>query len=685
MQTKLDEAKAELLERAARVAGSDPAVGHPPGLDAENLGLYLQRYYLHTAPEDLAGRDATDVYGAAISHHRLAQERPQGTANVRVHSPSADRDGWSSPHTVVEVVTDDMPFLVASVTNELIRQGHDIHLVVHPQVVVRRDVTGTLLQVLDAGRDPRLPSDGDTAVRPEIPQDAVVESWIHVEIDRETESDVLEQITADLLRVLSDVREAVEDWQKMRSAALRIADELPGEPIADEVSDKEVEEARELLRWLAADHFTFLGYREYELTSETTDGAEELLLTAVPGTGLGILRSDPQHTAADSRENPASPSFGRLPADVRARAREPRLLVLTKANSRATVHRTSYLDYIGVKKFDEAGNVVGERRFLGLFSSVAYTESVRRVPVIRRKVDEVIAAAGFTPDSHGGRDLLRILETYPRDELFQVPADELRDVVTSVLYLQERRDLRLYLRQDDYGRYYSALVYLPRDRYTTAVRLRLTDILTEELGGTSADFTAWSTESVLARLHFVIRVPQGTEPARQTDADVERIQARLAEAARSWADGFSEELTAEYGEEEATPLAHRYTGAFPQGYKADFAPHTAVTDLKYIQRLESGEDADGFSLNLYEPADAASGERRLKIYRTGEPVSLSTVLPILQAQGIEVTDERPYELRCTESSPAWIYDFGLRLPESQTQKLDDDARERFQDAFAAVW
>jgi glutamate dehydrogenase len=380
-----------------------------------------------------------------------------------------------------------------------------------------------------------------------------------------------------------------------------------------------------------------------------------------------------------------SPSFNRLSADARAKAREHRLLVLTKANSRATVHRPSYLDYIGVKKFDEAGNVVGERRFLGLFSSAAYTESVRRVPVIRRKVEEVITSTGFVPDSHDGRDLLQILETYPRDELFQIPAGELREIVTSVLYLQERRKLRLYLRQDEYGRYYSALVYLPRDRYTTAVRLRMTDILTEELGGTNVDFTAWNTESVLARLHFVIRVPQGTELAELTHADTERIETRLVEAARSWADGFSEALVAEVGEERAARLAHRYGGAFPEGYKADFPPRTAVADIQYIQGLERGEGVSDFALSLYEPVGAGPGERRFKIYRTGEPVSLSAVLPVLQAMGVEVVDERPYELRCADRSRAWIYDFGLRLPANQAQNLEGDARERFQEAFAAVW
>ncbi|MEV7451644.1 NAD-glutamate dehydrogenase [Streptomyces nigra] len=672
MQTKLDEAKAELLERAARVAENSPVGGHlPTGTkgeggsgtpDHDTVLSFLQRYYLHTAPEDLLDRDPVDVFGAAFSHYRLAENRPQGTANVRVHTPTVEENGWTCSHSVVEVVTDDMPFLVDSVTNELTRQGRGIHVVIHPQVTVRRDLTGRLIEVL-----PSAPA-GD------LPHDTHIESWIHVEIDRETDRGDLKQITADLLRVLSDVREAVEDWSKMRDAALRMADELPGEPHSD-LREQEIEEARELLRWLADDHFTFLGYREYELREDDS-------LAAVPGTGLGILRSDPHHSESD--DHPVSPSFERLPADARAKAREHKLLILTKANSRSTVHRPSYLDYVGVKKFDENGEVVGERRFLGLFSSAAYTESVRRVPVIRRKVDEVLSGAGFSPHSHDGRDLLQILETYPRDELFQTPVDELRTIVTSVLYLQERRRLRLYLRQDEYGRYYSALVYLPRDRYTTGVRLRIIDILKEELGGTSVDFTAWNTESILSRLHFVVRVPQGTELPQLSEADRERIEARLVEAARSWADGFADALNAELGEEHAAELLRRYGNAFPEGYKADHSPRSAVSDLVHIEQLTEEKD---FSLSLYEPVGAAPDERRFKIYRKGSAVSLSAVLPVLSRLGVEVVDERPYELRCSDRSVAWIYDFGLRMP-SQAAAGDyagDDARERFSEAFAATW
>ena len=670
MQTKLDAAKAELLTKAAAAAENSQVGGAAPGEGLSNgaLTAYLHHYYLHTAPEDLIDRDPVDVYGAAASHYRLGLKRPQGTAEVRVHTPSVEENGWSSGHTVVEVVTDDMSFLVDSVTNELSRQDRAIHLVIHPQLLVRRDITGRLLEILDVDACSR-----SQAAGAEWPADAVVESWMHIEIDRETDREDLRAIEADLRRVLGDVREVVEDWTKMRESALRLADELAEQPPAH-LPEQEVGEAWELMRWLAGDHFTFLGYREYDLVEH--QGEE--VLRAVAGTGLGILRADP--LSHDTDHHPVSEAFGRLSAPVRAKAHEKKLLVLTKANSRATVHRPAYLDYVGVKKFDANGEVIGERRFLGLFSAAAYTESVSRIPVVRRKVQDVLAASGFSGESHDGRDLLQILETFPRDEIFQTAAEELLQIATSVLYLQERRRLRLFLRQDEYGRYFSALVYLPRDRYTTRIRLRLMDILMQELNGAAIDYSVYATESVLTRLHFVVRVTPGSELPHLTDAEVERIEGKLAEAARFWMDGFNDQLHLELGEERAADLSRRYANAFPDGYRADFSARAAVSDLKQIESLAGEGD---FRLNLYQPVGAGDDERRFKIYRVGGPISLTEVLPVLQRLGVEVLDEHPYALTRSDHSTAWVYDFGLRLREAT--ELTDEARDRFQETFAATW
>ncbi|MCF6472993.1 NAD-glutamate dehydrogenase [Nonomuraea sp. MG754425] len=646
----LDEAKDELLQRAAEscAVGSDR-------MSPEEALSFLRFYYRHVAPEDLLDRNPVDVYGPAMSQRQLAEVRPQGRAVVRAYTPTLDENGWDPGHSVVEVVTDDMPFLVDSVTMELDRHDLGIHLVVHPQMRVRRDMTGRML-----GRG-----------QEDITGQVLVESWIHIEIDRQPDQEALQAIEADLLRVLTDVRHSVEDFRKMRALAVQTAEDLSMNP--PPLEPAEVEDSIDLLRWLADGHFTFLGYREYRL--EDSDEGE--ILRALPGAALGILRDD----------KIGSESFAALPAEVRAKAREKQLMIITKANSRATVHRATYLDYIGVKLFSPEGEVIGERRFLGLFTHVAYSESISRIPVLRRKLAGVLNEAGLAPDSHDGKDLIEILETFPRDELFQTSVDQLMPIAMGVLRLRERKQVKLFLRRDDYGRYISCLIYLPRDRYTTKVRLRMQEALLKALGGRSLDFSAMIGESVLARLHVVVRGERG-KPLPTLGVDVEELEARLAAVTRSWEDDLATALTEMTSEAEAPSLIRRYASAFPEGYKADFPPKVAVVDLRRLEKLVSlGGDGDEVGINLYEPYDAAEGERRLKIYKVGSPISLSEALPLIQRLGVEVVDERPYEVD-RDNDPAtknaWIYDFGLRFHPSDGVD-QDEFRQLFQDGLGALW
>jgi glutamate dehydrogenase len=644
MHSRLEKEKQELLVEASAMAGQRSG---STALSQEEALSLLEKYYAHVAPEDLTERTPLDVYGAAVSQYRLASMRPQGTATVRVFTPSIDENEWSaSGHSVVEVVTDDMPFLVDSLSMELNARKSALHSVIHPQLFVRRDITGQLLEVLDKEK-----AEGGSA------GDVLRESWMHIEIDRVGDDAELESIEQALVRVLRDVREVVEDWQKMQSQAMAIVDDLSENPTP--LPAKEVEEGRALLKWLAEDHFTFLGYREYELSEVEGDD----VLRAVPGTGLGILRSDQD----------MSPTFGKLPPAVREKAREKQLLIITKANSRATVHRPVYLDYVGVKTFDESGEVSGERRFLGLFSSAAYTESLLRIPVLREKATQLLEGAGFTPMSHSGKELLDILENYPRDELFQTSVEELLPVTEAVLHLRERRQLRLFTRRDIYRRYLSCLVFLPRDRYTTQVRERMQDILTSTMGAATIDYTAKVSESVLARLHFVVRAAPGET---LQDFDEAELELELAEATRSWTDDFVEALHDQFGEEAATRLARTYGAAFPEAYKEDFVPATGAAD---VRRME-GVTEDGIVLSLYSPVAAGPGEARFKVFRRGTALSLSAVLPVLSSLGVEVVDERPYQLEIG-AEHAWIYDFGLR----HRKPLPTGSRELFQDAFMAVW
>jgi glutamate dehydrogenase len=641
---------ASSTDREALLAEAAQAVsaGEAAGLHVGDLLCYLRAYYRHVPVEDLAAAGPGAVAAAVVEQARLAAHRPQGRALVRVR-PAGSAGAFDPSRRVIDIVTDDMPFLVDSLTMELARHGLDSDHILHPQLLVRRDVAGALHDVCGtlAARD------GD--------HDEIAESWTHIEISGPggdsapaygpAARNSAAGLEEDLHRVLHDVRVAVEDYPRMQAKATWLADRLAAEGAGAPA------ETVALLRWLADNHFTFLGYREYDLV----DGPDGMALLALPGTGLGILRHDKTGSA----------SFAALPPEVRSRARDRQRLILTKANSRSTVHRPNYLDYIAVKRVNDVGEVVGEHRFLGLFTHAAYHESITRIPVLRRKLASVLEAAGMTPDSHDGQDLTEILEGYPREELFQISVPELTPIALGVLALRERRQTRLFLRRDVYGRYMSCLVYLPRDRYTTAVRLRAQEILRDAFQGAAVEYSATVGDSALARLHVVVRAERGHRLPR---VDTGQLEAKLAAAVRSWDEDLAAEALARLGEEQAGELLAPWAQAIPETYKADVPAAYAVSDLTRVRgMLQSGTpvafdlwEAEGFSggkpaEDTGQPGDDRPRVWRLTIYRTGSPITLTDILPRLHHLGVEVVDEHPYEFSGPGlPAPFWIYDFGLR-------------------------
>jgi glutamate dehydrogenase len=640
MSTQPEQAKSETMERITAMIRERVAADQAPQVES-----FTEQLYRRVDPADLDQRTVPDLYGAALSLWSFARQRLPGTVKVRVYSPRFEEHGWRSIHSVVEIITDDMPFLVDSVSMELNRQGLVIHLPVHPVLTVKRDAEGELREVLPAGTGPR---------------DGLRESVIHVEVDRQTEPEVLERIRQGLERVLADVRAAFEDWGPMRERVREILSLLADEP--PKVDPDELGEARAMLEWIDQGNFTFLGFRVYDL--DVQDGED--VLRPVGETGLGILR--------ESAERPMSHSFAKLPAQVRRLAREPHLLVLTKANSKATVHRPSYLDYIGIKRFDPDGAVVGEWRFLGLYTSAAYNRNPREIPVLRRKVTRVLERAGLPPGGHDWKALQNILETFPREELFQISEEQLFDVAMGILRLEERRRVRLFMWRDRYARFVSCLVYVPRDRYTTAARRRIEEELTQALDGDSLDFSVRLTESVLARLYFIIRVRPGHDA---DEVDAVELERKLAEATRSWSDQLHGCLLDYFGEEQGNQLFGRYAEAFPAAYREDFPALSAIYDIQRLERLFSSGRA---SMSLYRPLEAPEGTLRFKLLSSERPLPLSDAVPMLEAMGVRVVEERPYEVHPLGTPPAWVHDFGLSYPGEKELDLHQ-VRERFQEAF----
>ncbi|GAA1979701.1 NAD-glutamate dehydrogenase [Microbacterium pumilum] len=595
-------------------------------------------------PEDLAEREPRDVVGAALSMRSLAARRDRGQTRIAVFTPTLSEDGWTSRRTIVNICTDDSPFLVDSVIAAVARQGLAVDLLVHPIVEVRRSADGELLEMGAHGGD--------------------LESWIHLEVDRVPTSEGRHQLEERLMSVLGDVHAAFDDWQAMRRACLDVVTDLRTAPPAT-ADPATVRPAIDFFSWLADDNFTFLGYREYRL--ETGEDGEDVLVP-LSHTGLGILRKP-------------TTAIARLRPEAQRTARDPRLLTITKANSRATVHRDVYLDYIGARTFDEVGNVTGERRFLGMFTSAAYAASVSTLPIASTKVAAVLEASGFPPLSHSGKDLVQILEQYPRDELFQDTPEHLLEVATEVGRLRDRRRARAFLRRDEFGRFVSALVFLPKDRYNTTVRLRIETLLRSVFAAESVDHATWVGDAPLAQLHFVVRVPRGSS---LPDVDEAALQRDLTNAVRGWDEALVDALHHAHGEDEAARLLGRYGEAFPLAYKEAVTPEEALDDIALLESLEATE----FAVHLNVPERDDPGQRVFTLVSHRE-YPLTQVLPILTDLGTDVVDEHPYVVTLPGGEVRHISDFGLTAPSvdgGSAERWNDPAWGRdFEDSFAASW
>ena len=617
-----------------------------PAADRATIDELVRRYYGQVDPEDLALRQPADLYGAALSHWSFAKKREPGRVKVRVFNPTIEEHGWQSTHTIIEIVNDDMPFLVDSVTMEVNRHGLTLHLITHPLLPIVRDNGGTLIGFAPEGKD------------------APRESFIHVEVDRTTDPAQLEALAADIARVLGDVRMAFDDWKKMQQKMLAIVADLDAHP--PPLPADELEEGKAFLSWLASDHFTLLGYRCHDLV--TVDGAEALRI--VPGSSLGILRE------SGSRDDPASLTV--LPPEQRAFARFPELLIITKSNSRSTVHRPGYLDYVGIKRFDAKGQVSGEHRFLGLYTSTAYSAKPADIPLLRRKAAKVVARAGFAPGSHAGKSLINIIETYPRDELLQTSDDDLYAIAMGILHLGERQRFRLFVRRDPFGRFVSCLIFAPRENYTTELRQKWQSILMQAFNGTGAEFNVHLSESILARILITVR----TTPGKIPPFDVRELEHRLATAARRWEDDLREALIDAQGEARGNELFKQFGRAFPAGYREDFEARSAVADIALMAPLTAESP---LALSLYRPLEAPAGVLRFKLFHLGAPVPLSDGLPMLERMGLKVIDERPHRIAPLDSPPIWMHDFGLLSAVADAEVEIDALQLVFEQAFAHIF
>ena len=649
MAIRVETLKQELIGKVASLAQSKM-----PGEKADKAECFIREFYADVQEDDVLGLEPENLYGGALSLMRLGAKRGPNEVKVRAYNPQFENHGWRCKHTVIEIVNDDMPFLVDSVANELNTMNLTVHLVIHPIFQVERDEAGRVVR-LSSGHEGR--------------NGANRESFMQIQVDEQTAPAVLREIEENIERILGNVRAAVEDWRPMLKEAKAALDSLKETP--PPIDKEKLEEAVSFLEWIYDGHFTFIGYRDVDIKHKGRKAAVEI----VPDSGLGILREDAVEVFAGLRQ------LGSMPPEAQEFLSRPEPVLITKSSLRSTVHRPAPLDAVAVKKFDGDGNVIGERIFVGLFTSAAYSMSPRRIPVLRRKVDEVVARSGFDPRSHSGKALLHVLEHFPRDELFQIEPEELEQIAVGIVSLQERQRIALFVRHDPFGRFLSAFVYVPRERYNPGLRRAFQSILGASFNGVVVNHTAQFGDEPLGRLHFTIATRPGDAPAY----DIREIELRLREAGRAWDDRLQEALVDRHGEEQGNRLYRRYAGAFPFNYTERFSGPTAVFD---IDRIEAAREAGELGANLYRPIESEEHELRFKIYNVGGMLSLSDVLPVLENMGLKVMSEIPFEIRPGGDGEATeeirIHDFSLVTSDGASIAFDR-IRDEFHESFARIW
>ncbi len=607
------------------------------------MALFAEQFFGIIALEELTQRRLSDLVGCTLSSWRVLERFDSATPEVRVFNPDYEKHGWQSTHTAVEILHSDIPFLVDSARMELNRRGYSIHTLQNSVFSVRRNKNGELLEILPKGTQGK---------------DVRQEALMFLEIDRCANTGELKTLEKTLHEVFRDVRMSVADFQPMKAKAKELLAWLDKAKL--KVEGAELDEIKVFMNWLLDDHFTFLGYEEFTVVDVPGGGSMQY----DEGSLLGLSKRLRTGLKADELH---------IEPEAVAYLREPQLLSFAKAAVPSRVHRPAYPDLVSIRELDSKGRVVKECRFMGLYTSAVYAESVWNIPYIRRKVEVIELRAGFGSSAHLGKELAQVLEVLPRDDLFQTSVDELFNTAMAIVQIQERNKIRVFLRRDPYGRFCYCLAYVPRDVYSTETRMKIQQVLMERLQATDCEFWTFFSESVLARVQFILKV----DPKNRVQIDPLRLEKEVIQACRSWKDDYASLMVESLGEAQGTEVLSEFPDGFPAGYRERFAPHSAVVDMQHILSLNSERQ---LVMSFYQPLTQDGQQLHCKLYHADTPLPLSDVLPVLENLGLRVLGEFPYKLRRADGREFWIHDFAFTYAEGldvDIQQLNDTLQDAF--------
>jgi glutamate dehydrogenase len=614
----------------------------------EMLKQFIRQFYATVPVADLEQFEPKHAVALAESAFEFTAKRAPGKPKIRIFSPQKKEDGYDGKFMVIELLNDDMPFLVDSLSAELSRHGFTIRETIHPILRVQRDKSGALQSLVAA-------DDKKTT--------AQIESLIHFEISALPEGLPAAQLKSDLEWVLEHIRVAVEDWQAIVQKANASIAEL--HKLKEQSGNDNVGEAEDFLCWLVKRNFVFMGYADYDFF----DARGKEKLSIVPDSKLGVLKIT---------DEIAPHGVDSLPPEQRHFLQVPQLVEITKSNRRSHVHRPVLMDYIGIKRFDAKGNVIGESRFLGLFTSNVYYQSAEEIPLLRQKIARALTRSGFAPASHDGKALKAILEFLPRDEVFQLSDDDLFETSLGILALEAKPRVRIFARKDAFERFISAMVFVPRERFSTELRHQIQAITEKAWGGSTSSFSTQITEAPLARLHLTIKTTPGDIPA----ADMVKIEHDIAKSAYLWSDSLFDSLLAHHGETKAEKFQRAYATAFPQSYINRYDSAAAVYD---IGKIEEALESNSLALELFHNKGEDESFLHLKIYNPNEEIALSDILPMLENAGFRAIEEHPFLIVPQGGTgQVWIRDFKLQLA-SETKVSREQIKPLLEEALLKVW
>ncbi len=609
---------------------------------------FVKRFLSQIPADDIIHWDASQLGDIAKSMLDWACDRTVGVASLRVFNPEEGDAGWNENRTVIEIVNDDMPFLIDSIAAELNSRNEAIEVLIHPILKVSRNKKGRLTAIEGSGQ---------------TNEDALFESYIHIQLESTLSVRRCKDLQASLTTIVEDVRKSTKDWHSMLSRLDSVIQEMSN--ISADNDPETVNEARSFLQYVHDNNFTLLGYRKDNI--RTTK--KETGFVKSKDSGLGLLK--------DSRDILSASDQGDLAVHALDDYESP-VMISKLIGCRSTVHRRVPFDVILVKILDEDNKLVGRHVFIGLFTSSTYSCRTNEVPIIRRKVQETISRASFGHDSHDYKALEHILEKFPRDELFQIDVDRLVNTALGILRLQERQRIALFARLDKLGNYFSCLVYVPRDHFDSAFRRKVAGILEESFDGTLRNFYTTLDDSPLARILFTIKL----NGQAKDKYDIGAIEKKLIDAGRGWHDSLKHNLVKRRGKHEGLAIFEKYQNAFSRGYQDNVLPNNVINDIRHLETILEGRD---ITVEFYQLNDAPKNEYRLKVYHKETPVPLSDILPILERMGLRVNAELPYKVQPEGvEKPVWIHDFFTELPEECHFDIEE-VKDEFEDAFLNIW